>query len=68
MPNIGYFCRILGRLCRFGEGDNVGTHALPLEYQDWRINEHNIRKLGRNIGEIEGGFQPSLTMKGSQEN
>ena len=63
MENI---VRILGILCRCGEGDNLGTFSLPLEDQEWRINEHNIRKLGRNLGEIQGGFPPLLTLKGSQ--
>jgi len=58
--------RIFGRLCRFREGDDLGTCSLPLEDQGWRINEHNIRKLWRNIGEIQGGFPPFLTLKGSQ--
>ena len=57
--------RIFGRLCRFGEGDNFGTCSLPLEDQDWRINEHNIRKLGRNIGEIQGGFSVKLDTNSS---
>ena len=58
--------RIFGKLCRFGEGDNLGTCSLPLEDQEWRINEHNVRKLWRNIGEIQGGCPPSLIIKGSQ--
>ena len=56
----------MGRLCRFGEGDNLWTCSLPLEDQEWRINEHNIRKLLRNLGDIQGGCPPSLTIKGSQ--
>ena len=59
---------IFGRLCRFGEGDNLGTCSLPLEDQDWRINEHNIRKLLRHLGEIQGVCPPSLTIKGNQAN
>jgi len=58
--------RIFGRLCRFVEGDNLGTFFLPLEDQYCRINKHNIKKLGKNIGEVQGDCMPSLTLKGNQ--
>ena len=61
--NLG---KIMQRLCRFGEGYDLGTRSLPLEDQYRRINEHNIRKLGINLREIQGGCPPSLTLKGSQ--
>ena len=70
MPNIGFFCRILWEyLAYYADLEKemiLGTLSLPLEDQDLRINEHNIRKLGKNLGEIQGGCPPSLTLKSSQ--